>query len=38
MKEYTSPIVKILKLMKYILFVENSIYLTSSNIDKENKK
>jgi len=34
-EEYTSPIVKIFKLDKiYIICTENSIYITSSDIDK----
>tara|TARA_Y100000389_G_scaffold22182_1_gene19014 strand:+ start:2770 stop:3066 length:297 start_codon:yes stop_codon:yes gene_type:complete len=34
-EEYTSPIIKIFKLENvYIICTENSIYITSSNIDK----
>lgn len=38
-EEYTSPIVKIFKIDEvYIICTENSIYLTSSNIDKKKIK
>ena len=38
-EEYTSPIVKIFKIDDvYIICTENSIYLTSSNIDKKKIK
>ena len=38
-EEYTSPIAKIFKIDEvYIICTENSIYLTSSNIDKKKIK
>jgi|TARA_X000000368_G_scaffold182244_1_gene143886 hypothetical protein len=38
-EEYTSPIVKIFKIDEvYIICTENSIYLTSSNIEKKKIK
>jgi hypothetical protein len=38
-EEYTSPIVKIFKIEDaYIICTENSIYITSSNIDKKKIK